>query len=172
MSKTGASGLISHGTVAQNRKARHDFSIEDTVEAGIMLTGSEVKSLRHGRANVTEAYAGRRAKTGNQSADASAGEEIWLYNLYIPEYSAASHFSHDTRRPRKLLLHKREIRRLLGAVSREGMSLVPLSIYFNNRGIAKVQLGLAKGKKKHDKRESIKERDWNRQKQRLMREKG
>lgn len=171
MSKTGASGLISHGTVAQNRKARHDFSIEETVETGIMLTGSEVKSLRHGRANVTEAYAGRRTRMGDASDD-TAAEEIWLYNLYIPEYSAASHFSHDTRRPRKLLLHKREIRRLLSAMAREGMSLVPLSIYFNDRGIAKVQLGLAKGKKRHDKRESIKERDWNRQKQRLMREKG
>lgn len=157
------SGLISTGTVAQNRKARHDYKIEETVEAGIMLQGTEVKSLRHGRANLTEAYAGRKG---------SDVEEIWLYNLYIPEYAAASHFSHEPRRPRKLLLHKREIHRLLGRISREGMTLVPLSIYFNNRGIAKVQLGIAAGKKKVDKREAIKKRDWDRQKARILRDKG
>jgi SsrA-binding protein len=171
MAKSGASGLISHGTVAQNRKARHDFAIEDDIEAGIMLTGSEVKSLRHGRANITEAYAGRKARMGD-GEDATSLEEVWLYNLYIPEYSAASHFSHEPRRPRKLLLHKREVRKLLGALSRDGMSLVPLSIYFNSRGIAKIKLGIAKGKKLHDKRQSIKDRDWDRQKHRLLRDKG
>lgn len=175
MSKSSApksgSGLISHGSVAQNRKARFDFAVEDTVEAGIMLTGSEVKSLRHGRANISEAYAGRKSRTGNEG-DGPVAEELWLYNLYIPEYSAAGHFSHEPRRPRKLLLHKRQIRQLLMSLSREGMTLVPLSIFFNDRGIAKIKLGVAKGKKTYDKRQSIKERDWNRDKQRLMRDKG
>lgn len=162
MAKTGKSGLISTGLVAQNRKARHDYTIQETLEAGIQLTGTEVKSLRQGRGNVAEAYAGRKGDL----------EEIWLYNVYIPEYGPARHFGHEPRRPRKLLLHKREIRRLLGAISREGMTLVPLSLYFNDRGIAKVSLGLAVGRKKADKREAIKQRDWNRQKQRLLRERG
>lgn len=156
------SGLISTGRVAENRKARHDYAVQDTIEAGIILTGTEVKSLRLGRANIAEAYAGRM---GNK-------EEIWLYNVYIPEYGAGRTFGHETRRPRKLLLHKREVIRLLNAVSREGRTIVPLSLYFNDRGIAKVQLGLAVGKKNYDKRQTIKERDWNRQKQRLMRDKG
>lgn len=154
--------MIATGPVAQNRRARHDYFIEETIEAGIMLTGSEVKSLRLGRANISEAYAGRRGD----------GDELWLYNFYIPEYSAASHFSHETRRPRKLLVRKREAVKLLSAISRDGMTLVPMSIYFNDRGIAKIQLGVAKGKKAHDKRETIKEREWNRDKQRLLRDRG
>lgn len=154
--------LISTGRVAENRRARHDYFIEETVEAGIMLLGTEVKSLRLGRANVQDAYAGRKGDL----------EELWLYNFYIPEYGPEKHFTHETRRPRKLLLHRREIVRLLNAINREGMTLVPLSIFFNQRGLAKVSLGLAKGKKTVDKRETIKERDWNRQKQRLLRDKG
>lgn len=162
MAKSGGSGLISTGLVAQNRKARHDYTIEETVEAGIMLLGTEVKSLRLGRGNIAEAYAGRKGDT----------DEIWLYNFYIPEYGPARHFTHEPRRPRKLLLHKREIRKLLGAISREGMTLVPLNVHFNDRGIAKITLGLAVGKKTVDKRQSIKERDWNRQKARLLRDRG
>ncbi|MFN3075280.1 MAG: SsrA-binding protein SmpB [Alphaproteobacteria bacterium] len=155
----GKSGLISHGTVAENRKARHDYFIEDTIEAGIVLVGSEVKSLRHGRATILEAHAG--PKEG----------ELYLFNVYIPEYQGGTFFTHETRRPRKLLLKRREVARLLGAVARQGMTLVPLSVYFNSRGIAKVRLGLAKGKKNYDKRESDKTRDWQREKARLMREK-
>ena len=145
---------------ARNRKARHEYSIEDTLEAGIVLLGSEVKSLRQGRANIAEAYAGEK------------GGEIWLYNAYIPEYSAASQFNHETRRPRKLLLKEREIEKLVGAVQKQGMTLVPLDIHFTPRGIAKVQLGVARGKKKIDKRETEKKRDWQRQKERLLRAKG
>ncbi len=146
--------------VAQNRKARHDYIITDTLEAGIILAGSEVKSLRTGRGNITEAFAGQ-----------SDGELI-LFNAYIPEYQSKTFFTHETRRPRKLLVHRRERDKLLAAIGREGMTIVPLSIYFNARGIAKVQLGLAKGKKAHDRREAEKEKDWKRQKARLMREKG
>ncbi|MEO5374542.1 MAG: SsrA-binding protein SmpB [Alphaproteobacteria bacterium] len=160
MATRGESGLISHGTVAENRKARHDYFIEETIEAGIMLVGSEVKSLRHGRANITECYAG--PKEG----------ELYLFNAYIPEYQGGTFFTHETKRPRKLLLKWREIARLQAAVGREGMTLVPLAIYFNDRGIAKVKLGLAKGKKNYDKRETEKKRDWQRQKSRLMRAKG
>ncbi len=145
---------------AQNRKARHDYIIQDTLEAGIMLAGTEVKSLRQGKGNITEAYAGQ------------IEGELYLFNAYIPEYQSKTFFTHETRRPRKLLVHKREARKLLGAMTREGMTLVPLSIYFNQRGIAKVQLGVAKGKKKHDRREAEKEKDWKRQKARLMRDKG
>lgn len=145
---------------AQNRRARHDYFIEDTFEAGVMLLGTEVKSLRQGRASISEAFAAER------------GGEFFLFNAYIPEYEAANRFNHEPRRPRKLLLHRREMNRLLGAVQRGGMTLVPLSIYFNERGIAKVQLGLGKGKRKVDKRDTEKERDWNRDKARLMREKG
>lgn len=146
---------------AQNRKARHEYFIDDTIEAGIMLLGTEVKSLRLGRATITEAYAG------------PMGDELYLFNAYIPEYQAGNrHLTHETRRPRKLLLHKREMRKLMGAVTREGMTVVPLAIVFNNRGIAKVQLGLARGKKKHDKRDSEKTRDWQRDKSRIMRARG
>ncbi|HEX7006225.1 MAG TPA: SsrA-binding protein SmpB [Alphaproteobacteria bacterium] len=146
--------------IAQNRKARHEYFIEDKLEAGIVLTGTEVKSLRQGRSTISEAYAGEK------------GGEIWLFNAYIPEYQAASQFNHETRRPRKLLLHKRQRDRLIGEVQREGITLVPLSLYFNERGIAKVELGIAKGKRKYDKRETVKQRDWERQKARLMRAKG
>ncbi|GAB3456980.1 SsrA-binding protein SmpB [Insolitispirillum peregrinum] len=158
----GGSGLISVGRVAENRRARHDYFIQDTIEVGIVLFGTEVKSLRLGRANIQDAYAGRKGDL----------TELWLYNVYIPEYSPAKHFTHETRRPRKLLLHKREIVRLLNAVNRDGMTIVPLSIYFNDQGRAKLSLGLAKGKNAVDKRETIKERDWNRQKQRVLRDRG
>jgi SsrA-binding protein len=142
---------------AQNRKARHDYFIQDTLEAGMMLLGTEVKSLRSGRASIGEAFA--IEKEG----------ELWLVNAFIPEYDSASRFNHLPRRARKLLVRKREMGRLLGSITREGMTLVPLAIYFNDRGIAKLQLGLAKGKRKVDKRESIKERDWKREKARELR---
>jgi SsrA-binding protein len=145
---------------AQNRKARHDYFIEDTVEAGVMLLGTEVKSLRAGRASIAESFA------------AEQGGGLYLINAYIPEYEAANRFNHAPKRARKLLLHRRELDRLLAAVQREGMTLVPLSIYFNARGIAKVQLGLGKGKRKGDKRDAEKERDWNRDKARLLRDRG
>jgi SsrA-binding protein len=152
---------VSAGRVAaQNRKARHDYFINERVEAGLVLVGTEVKALREGRGNITESYAGEK------------GGEIFLFNAYIPEYGPASRFNHEPRRPRKLLLHKREARKLIGASARKGVTLVPLSIYFNDRGRAKVELALATGKKQHDKRDTIKERDWNRQKQRLMRGRG
>jgi len=144
---------------AQNRKARYDFSIEENFEAGIMLFGTEVKSLRAGRATITESYASLE------------DGELFLLNAYIPEYDAASHFSHEPKRPRKLLMHGREIHKLDIAVNRKGMSLVPLSIYFNDRGIAKVDLALARGKQKADKRADVKDRDWKRQQSRLLHEK-
>jgi SsrA-binding protein len=147
-------------TVAENRKARFNYEILDTLEAGIQLQGTEVKSLREGRTNISESYAGE------------SGGELWLYNVYIPEYQKASRFNHETRRPRKLLLHRREMAKLIGSIQKEGMTLVPLRLYFNKRGIAKVLLGLAKGKKTHDKRETEKKRDWQRDKARLLREKG
>lgn len=146
--------------VAENRKARFSYFIEDTFEAGIALEGSEVKSLRQGKANISEAYA------------TEEGGEIWLINAYIPEYLQANRLNHETRRPRKLLLHKREAQKLIGAVQREGMTLVPLRIYFNEKGLAKLELALARGKKLHDKRETEKARDWQRQKSRLLRERG
>ena len=145
---------------AANRRARFNYEIGQTYEAGIALTGTEVKSLREGRSNIADSYAGER------------GGELWLYNAYIPEYLQANRFNHETRRPRKLLLHKREIARLLIAVEREGMTLVPLKMYFNDRGRAKVELAVARGKKLHDKRETEKKRSWDREKGRLMREKG
>jgi len=146
---------------AQNRRARFDYFIENTVEAGIMLAGTEVKSLRGGKASINEAYAGEQ------------GGELFLFNAYIPEYGqAGTYFQHETKRPRKLLVHKRERNKLLAAIQREGMTLVPMSIYFNDRGIAKVELGVAKGKKKGDKRETEKERDWQRDKARLLRARG
>lgn len=141
---------------AENRKARHEYFIEEVFQAGIMLQGTEVKSLRAGNANIAESY-----------ASAERGE-MWLINAYIPEYDKARHFGHEERRPRKLLMKRREIDKLAAAVDRQGMTLVPLKVYFNDRGIAKLELGLAKGKKLHDKRETSKERDWNRDKQRLL----
>ena len=155
-----AKALISHGTVAQNRKARHEYAIEDTFEAGIMLTGSEVKSLRLGRCTLIEAFA--------QPEDG----ELFLINAHIPAYEGASHFQHDERRKRKLLLHRREIERLMAAVGRKGMTVVPLSLYFNDRGKAKVQLGLARGKTHMDRRDDIKKREWQREQARVMRAKG
>lgn len=147
--------------LAENRKARYNYQIEETVEAGIALTGSEVKSLREGRANIAESYA------------AEEGNEIWLINAYIPPYSHAGRYNnHAPRRKRKLLLHRRQIGRLAGLRQKEGMTLVPLRLYFNDRGMAKLALGLARGKKRHDKRETEKKRDWDRQKARLLRERG
>ncbi|MEW6640000.1 MAG: SsrA-binding protein SmpB [Pseudomonadota bacterium] len=146
--------------VAENRKARFNYAIEDTFEAGISLTGTEVKSIRGGKATIAESY-----------ADPRAGE-IWLVNANIPEYLQANRFNHEPRRPRKLLLHKRQINKLIGAVEREGMTLIPLKIYFNEQGRAKLELALAKGKKLHDKRESEKKRDWSREKGRLLRARG
>ena len=145
---------------AVNRRARFNYEIGQTYEAGIALTGTEVKSLREGKSNIADAYAGEK------------GGELWLYNAYIPEYLQANRFQHETRRPRKLLLHKREIGRMVGAVDREGMTIVPLKVYFNDRGRAKVELAVARGKKLHDKRETEKKRDWGREKARVMREKG
>lgn len=152
---TGAKRLV-----AQNRKARHNYLIEDRVEAGLVLRGSEVKSLRAGRASIGESYA------------ADEGGELYLINAHIPIYAAAARFNHEPRRRRKLLVHRRELNRLLGLVRREGYTLVPLSLYFNARGIAKVELGLGRGKRKADKRQAEKSRDWQRQKARLMRERG
>lgn len=144
--------------VAQNRRARRDYFIEETLEAGIALTGTEVKSLRGGKVSLAEAYAG--PKDG----------DLYLLNCTIDEYPNARHFNHEPRRPRKLLVHRRQRDRLLGAVKREGVTLVPLKIYFNARGRAKLELGLAKGRKKHDKRDLEKARDWQRQKARVMRD--
>jgi SsrA-binding protein len=146
--------------VADNRKARHAYAIESTLEAGIVLMGSEVKALRTGKATIAESYA--QAKNG----------EIMLINAYIPEYTMANRFNHEPRRPRKVLVRKTEVRRLSAAIQREGMTLIPLRLYFNARGIAKLELGVAKGKKLHDKRETEKARDWARHKARLMRDKG
>lgn len=145
--------------VAMNRRARHDYFIEDTVEAGIALVGTEVKSLRLGQASIQESF-----------ADIKNGV-LFLVNAYIPEYQQAGvHLQHETHRPRKLLLHKREISKLHGAVKRAGYTLVPLGVYFNRRGIAKVEIAVAKGKQQVDKREAIKKRDWQRDKARIMRE--
>lgn len=147
-------------TVAENRRAKYDYFIDQVFEAGIALSGTEVKSLRFGEGSIAEAYAEVR------------DEAVWLVNANIPEFSHGNRHNHEPKRPRKLLLHVREINKLHGAVAREGMTLVPLSIYFNGRGRAKVELALAKGKKVHDKRDTIKERDWNRDKQRLLRDRG
>ncbi|MCB1475481.1 MAG: SsrA-binding protein SmpB [Rhodobiaceae bacterium] len=146
--------------VADNRRARFDYEITDTLEAGIELVGTEVKSLREGKATISESYAGEK------------GGELWLYNAYIPEYLQANRFNHETRRPRKLLVHRREIAKLAAATQREGMTLVPLKLYFNDRGRAKLELAVARGKKLHDKRETEKKRDWGREKARLLRDRG
>ena len=146
--------------VADNRRARFNYEIGESFEAGIALTGSEVKSLRAGKATIAESY-----------ADAKNGE-IWLINANIPEYQQAGRFNHAPKRPRKLLLHQRQIDRLAGAVDREGMTIVPLKLYFNARGRAKLEIALAKGKKLHDKRETLKKRSWERERGRLLREKG
>jgi len=145
--------------VAMNRRARHDYFIEETVEAGIMLAGTEVKTLRLGQASIQEAFAGEKDGT------------LYLFNAYIAEYNQAGpHLQHETHRPRALLLHRRERDKLMAEVRRKGMTIVPLGLYFNKRGLAKVQLGLAKGKQQSDKRQTIKDRDWLRDKARILRE--
>ncbi len=145
-------------TVAENRRARFEYYIDDVYEAGIMLTGTEVKSLRFGQGSIAEAYA--EVRDG----------EVWLVNANVPEFSHGNRYNHTPKRPRKLLLHEREIAKLTGAVERKGMTLVPLSVYFNGRGRAKVELALAKGKNAADKRATVKERDWKRDQARIMRE--
>ncbi len=144
--------------VAENRRARYNYAIEDDLEAGIVLEGSEVKSLRAGKANIAESYA------------TVEGGELWLINSYIPPYAQAKTFGHEERRRRKLLVNKRELARLWASIGREGMTLVPLKLYFNEKGRAKLQLGIARGKKTVDKRETEKKRDWQRQKARLLRQ--
>jgi SsrA-binding protein len=143
--------------VAENRRARYDYFIDERIEAGIQLAGTEVKALRQGEGSIAESYA------------TVTDEEVWLINSHIPEYSHGNRLNHEPRRPRKLLLKSREIAKLYGAVARQGLTLVPLSIYFNATGRAKVELALARGKKVHDKRETVKERDWKREQQRLLR---
>ena len=146
--------------IAENRRARFDYFIEDKFEAGLMLTGTEVKSLRAGEATIAESYAEVR------------GGEVWLVNANVPEFSHGNRFNHEPKRPRKLLLHEREINKMFGAVARQGMTLVPLMIYFNSKGRAKIELALAKGKQNHDKRDSVKEQDWKREQGRIMRDRG
>ncbi|RWO33658.1 MAG: SsrA-binding protein SmpB [Mesorhizobium sp.] len=147
-------------TVAENRKARFSYEVLDTIEAGLVLTGTEVKSLRQGQANIQDSYA------------SVEGGEIWLINSYLPEYLQANRFNHEPRRRRKLLLNKREMAKLSQSVDREGMTLVPLKIYFNEKGRAKLLLAVGRGKKLHDKRETEKQRDWSREKGRLLKERG
>src|SRR5437764_2535413 len=146
--------------VAQNRKARFNYQIGETFEAGIALTGTEVKSLRTGKATIAESYADAR------------GGEIWLVNANISEYLQGGRFNHAPKRPRKLLLHRGQINKLTGAVEREGMTIVPLKLYFNDKGRAKIEIALAKGKKLHDKRETEKKRSWERERGRLMKQRG
>ena len=146
--------------VAENRRARYDYAVDSVYEAGIALTGTEVKSLRSGEGSIAESYAEVK------------DNQVWLINATIPEFSHGNRFNHEPKRPRKLLLHEREIGKLFGGVARQGMTLVPLSIYFNGQGRAKVELALAKGRKAHDKREHEKEKDWKREQSRLMRDHG
>ena len=146
--------------VAENRRARYDYAIEDDLECGIMLMGSEVKSLRTGQSNIAESYA------------AVENGELWLVNSYIAPYEQAKMFKHEERRRRKLLVSRKELSKLWQATARKGMTLVPLVLYFNHRGMAKIKLGIAKGKKNHDKRDTSAKRDWNRQKQRLLKQSG
>ncbi|MCB1556693.1 MAG: SsrA-binding protein SmpB [Alphaproteobacteria bacterium] len=153
--------LSTNATVADNRRARFDYALEDKFEAGMILTGTEVKSLRHGQCSLNESYVG--PKNG----------EIFLLGAHIPEYGpAGAHLQHEPRRPRKLLLNKREVDKLLGAVAREGYTIVPVRLYFDDKGKAKLEIALAKGKKQHDKRETEKARDWGRQKARILRDRG
>lgn len=146
--------------VADNRKARFNYFIDDTVEAGIALLGTEVKSLREGRADISEAYVQER------------GGELYLLNAYIHEYSSGNRFNHDSRRMRKLLVHRRQLNQFMGSVKKAGVTIVPLKLYFNERGLVKCLIGLARGKAKHDKRASIKDRDWQRDKARILRDRG
>ncbi len=150
-------GWITTGTVAQNRKARFNYEIHEKIEAGMILMGSEVKSLRLGRANIAESYASEE------------NGQLYLINSYIAEYGANNHFGHAERRPRQLLLRKKELNKILGALNKKGFTIVPLSLYFNNRGLAKVELGIGTGKKLHDKRDTEKNRDWERDKARIIR---
>jgi len=142
--------------VAQNRKARHNYFIEETFEAGMQLTGTEVKSLRGGRSSIAESYV------------TEAGGEAWLVNADIPEYPGGNRFNHERKRPRKLLLHRKQIATLIGAIQRQGRTVVPLQVYFNEQGRAKIEIALASGKQAHDKRQTIKDRDWQRQRARLL----
>ncbi len=153
------SELISiNQTVADNRRARFDYFLEEKFEAGIQLTGTEVKSLRHGQCSLNESYAFEK------------GGEIWLNNCYIAPYNpAGAHLQHEPKRQRRLLLHKKQIDKLLGSSKRDGYTIIPVRIYFNSRGLAKVEIALGKGKQDHDKRQTIKERDWNREKSRVLR---
>ena len=160
MSKPLPSPFDKTKVVAENRRARFDYFVDDRFEAGIALTGTEVKALRQGEGSIAESYA---------TVD---GDEIWLINSHIPEYSHGNRLNHEPRRKRKLLLKGREISKLQGAVARQGLTLVPLSLYFNSRGRAKVELALARGKKVHDKRDTVKERDWKREQARLLRSRG
>ena len=160
MSRKNNSDAKTFRTIADNRKARFNYEILDKFEAGIELTGTEVKSLRNGKSNIKDSYANEH------------NGEMILYNAHIPEYLQANRFNHEPRRPRKLLLHRREIGKLAGAVQREGMTIVPLRLYFNGQGRAKIELAIARGKKTHDKRETEKQRDWNREKSRLMKSHG
>jgi SsrA-binding protein len=153
-------GLISHGQVAENRRARFDYEVLDTIEAGIVLTGTEVKSLRTGQAQIAESYASPEKG------------ELWLINAHIPEYLEANRFNHEERRPRKLLVSKKQLAHLTQEVERSGNTIVPLKLYFNEHGKAKLLIGLAKGKKSFDKRETQKTRDWNREKSRILKEGG
>jgi SsrA-binding protein len=146
--------------IAVNRRARFDYLINDVLEVGIVLTGTEVKAMREGKINIAESYA------------SPENGEIWLINANIPEYSAGNRQNHEPKRPRKLLLHRREMVRLVQAVERKGFTLVPLRLYFNARGMAKLEIGIGQGKKMHDKRETSKDRDWARSKQRLLRDRG
>jgi SsrA-binding protein len=146
--------------IAENRRAKFDYFLEETFEAGLSLTGSEVKSLRLGKANIAESYAN------------AEGREISLVNAYIPEYGPANRFNHEPRRPRRLLLHRKQIDKLLGAVHREGRTIIPIRLYWNEKGLAKLELALAKGKSAPDKRQTVADRDWKREQGRLMREKG
>ena len=152
--------MAAKNLIAENRRARRDYEIEDTLEAGIVLVGSEVKSLRNGKANIAESYAS--IEDGG----------FYLINADIPIYTAANRFNHEPKRKRKLLVHGREIARIAQAIERQGRTAIPLKLYFNDRGIAKLEIGIAKGRKTVDKRHAVKERDWNRDRQRLMKERG
>ena len=146
--------------IAENRRARFDYFLEETFEAGLVLTGSEVKSLRNGRANIAESYA------------SVEGDEVMLINADIPPFAQANRFNHEPRRHRKLLLHRKQLDKLIGAVTREGRTIIPTKLYWNDKGMAKLEIALAKGKKLHDKREATAERDWQRDKARLLRDRG
>ncbi len=149
----------SGNSVGYNRKARYNYAIDEEIEAGLVLKGTEVKSLRAGKVSFNDAYAAEKE------------DAIWLFNMHIAEYSGGNQFNHEPLRPRKLLLHKKQIDKLLGRLKVKGVTLVPLALYFNSRGVAKVKLGLARGKKEYEKRDTIKKRDWQRDKSRIMREK-